>query len=225
MEVASDFRSRNLVMGVGRIRAREEDSTELDSGFVEFELQKAERTLHHRSMEMATMVPVFLKLASLKWDDAPKWIAMAKAILDVVEEAYTKQMDGSQEKREMGGAVKSVSWVDETHPTPDSEAKPTTVIENPVVGSDVKSLLEQEGPHEDLCIKESSEKEQQRKTRREIMVVGQQLKSNIAQAAKTAQELVGFLPDFLVVVGAFSALFGSKDSNCSALRKMILLIR
>ncbi|KAG6474903.1 uncharacterized protein LOC122025370 isoform X1 [Zingiber officinale] len=285
------FRSRDQAMGVGRTRAQEEDSIESDSGSAGFEFQKAERTPHHRAT--AALVPLFSKPAPSKWDDAHKWIASptsnrggnkggggggqakkgdlvgyvnrhtaAKAALDVVEEVDTKRVDVSQAKKEMG-AAKSMSWVGEHHPAPDSGAKPAAVLENPVVDSDVNfswhdssstqsdttfmtpvptiravsmrdmgtemtPIASQEPsrtgtpiratsplsspplslpstpqrsapgstqtdtiPHQELSIKELSEKEQHRKTRREIMVLGQQLgKTNIAAwASKEDEEL------------------------------------
>ncbi|XP_042440110.1 uncharacterized protein LOC122025370 isoform X2 [Zingiber officinale] len=265
------FRSRDQAMGVGRTRAQEEDSIESDSGSAGFEFQKAERTPHHRAT--AALVPLFSKPAPSKWDDAHKWIASptsnrggnkggggggqakkgdlvgyvnrhtaAKAALDVVEEVDTKRVDVSQAKKEMG-AAKSMSWVGEHHPAPDSGAKPAAVLENPVVDSDVPTIravsmrdmgtemtpiASQEPsrtgtpiratsplsspplslpstpqrsapgstqtdtiPHQELSIKELSEKEQHRKTRREIMVLGQQLgKTNIAAwASKEDEEL------------------------------------
>ncbi|XP_074584653.1 uncharacterized protein LOC141840535 [Curcuma longa] len=285
MEVG--FRSRDQAMGVGRTRAQEEDSTESDSGSAGFEFQKAERMSHHRSTATAALVPLFSKPAPSKWDDAHKWIASptsnrggnkgggggqakkgdfvgyvsrqnaAKAALDVVEEVDTKRVDVSQAKKEMG-AAKSMSWVGEHHPAPESGAKPAAVLENPVVDSDVNfswhdssstqsattfmtpvptiravsmrdmgtemtPIASQEPSRTGTPIRatsplsspplsqpstpqrsvpgstqtdtihhqELSEKEQHRKTRREIMVLGQQLgKTNIAAwASKEDEEL------------------------------------
>ncbi|RRT42940.1 hypothetical protein B296_00051212 [Ensete ventricosum] len=271
-EMASGHRSRDHAMGFPRVKPQEEDSFEAENVSSGFEFQKAERTPPHRLTAAAAFVPPFSKPAPSKWDDAQKWIASptsnrggskagggqarrgglagyvsrqaaAKVVLDVVEEADTKRVDGSQTKKEIGG-IKSANWVGEPHPRLDLEVKPTVVVENPVVdsagnfdlllsvsmrdmGTEMTPIASQEPSrtgtpagatsplysptssrpatpqrrapvstqtdsadcHDDLNNKEMSEKELQRKTRREIMVLGQKLgKTNIAAWASKEEE-------------------------------------
>ncbi|CAL9051795.1 unnamed protein product [Musa banksii] len=290
-EMASGHRSRDHAMGFPRVKSQEEDSFEAENVSSGFEFQKAERTPPHRLTAAAAFVPPFSKPAPSKWDDAQKWIASptsnrggskagggqarrgglagyvsrqaaAKVVLNVVEEADTKRVDGSQAKKEISG-IKSVNWVGEPHPRLDLGVKPTVVVENPVVdsavnlswhdsstsiqsatafmtpaptvrsvsmrdmGTEMTPIASQEPSrtgtpagatsplysptssrpatpqrrapvstqtdsadcHDDLNDKEMSEKELQRKTRREIMVLGQKLgKTNIAAWASKEEE-------------------------------------
>ncbi|RWV90997.1 hypothetical protein GW17_00046751 [Ensete ventricosum] len=262
-EMASGHRSRDHAMGFPRVKPQEEDSFEAENVSSGFEFQKAERTPPHRLTAAAAFVPPFSKPAPSKWDDAQKWIASptsnrggskagggqarrgglagyvsrqaaAKVVLDVVEEADTKRVDGSQTKKEIGG-IKSANWVGEPHPRLDLESATAFMTPAPTVrsvsmrdmGTEMTPIASQEPSrtgtpagatsplysptssrpatpqrrapvstqtdsadcHDDLNNKEMSEKELQRKTRREIMVLGQKLgKTNIAAWASKEEE-------------------------------------
>ncbi|WOL05995.1 hypothetical protein Cni_G14727 [Canna indica] len=164
-EMAGSQRSRDHAIGAARVKSQEDDSLESESVSSGFEFQKAERTPLHRLTATPAFVPPFSKPAPSKWDDAQKWIASptsnrggnktgggqakkgglagyvsrqaaAKVILDVVEEADTKKVDGIQAKKEVSG-MKSVSWAGEPLPVLDSGVKPAAGMENSVVSSAV----------------------------------------------------------------------------------------
>ncbi|KAJ8506237.1 hypothetical protein OPV22_007123 [Ensete ventricosum] len=291
-EMASGHRSRDHAMGDPRVKCQEEDSYESESASSGFEFQKAERPPAHRLTAAAAFVPPFSKPAPSKWDDAQKWIASpttnrggskagggqtkkgglagrmsrhaaAKVVLDV-EEVDTKRVDGCQASKKAGD-MKSVNWLTEPCPVPDSGMKLGIAVENSVVdsavnlswhdsstslqsatsfmmpaptvrsvsmrdmGTEMTPIASQEPSrtgtpvgatspicsppssrpptpqttapvstqtdsadcHEDFNKKKLSEKELQRDTRREILVLGQQLgKTNItAWAGKDEEEI------------------------------------
>ncbi|CAL9100842.1 unnamed protein product, partial [Musa acuminata var. zebrina] len=161
-EMASGHRSRDHAMGEPRVKCQEEDSYESESASSGFEFQKAERTPAHRLTAAAAFVPPFSKPAPSKWDDAQKWIASpttnrggskagggqpkkgslaghmnrqaaAKVVLDV-EEVDTKRVDGCQASKKVG-EIKSVNWLAEPCPVPDSGMKLGVAVENSVVDS------------------------------------------------------------------------------------------
>ncbi|KAG1361139.1 remorin 4.1 [Cocos nucifera] len=137
-----------------RIRSQEEDSFDSESMSSTFEFHKAERALHR-----SALVPPFSKPAPSKWDDAQKWIASPnlnrpykasgvqpkkmekfgygsrqssmKVVLELTEDAETKRIDPSQEKREFDGQ-KAGNWVPDPYPVVDSCAKPAINVENSV---------------------------------------------------------------------------------------------
>ncbi|RRT65703.1 hypothetical protein BHE74_00036608 [Ensete ventricosum] len=161
-EMASGHRSRDHAMGDPRVKCQEEDSYESESASSGFEFQKAERPPAHRLTTAAAFVPPFSKPAPSKWDDAQKWIASpttnrggskagggqtkkgglagrmsrhaaAKVVLDV-EEVDTKRVDGCQASKKAGD-MKSVNWLTEPCPVPDSGMKLGIAVENSVVDS------------------------------------------------------------------------------------------
>ncbi|RWW19024.1 hypothetical protein GW17_00016956 [Ensete ventricosum] len=161
--MASVHRSIEHAVGAPRIRSQEEHSLESDIVSSGFEFQKGERTRPHRLTAAAAVVPPLSKPARSKWDDAEKWIVSptsnrgankpggrqannagltgsgsqptaAKVVLEVVDEAAAKRVDGSQAKTQISG-IENVNWTGEPCATLDSGVKLAVVVENPVADS------------------------------------------------------------------------------------------
>ncbi|XP_038977454.1 uncharacterized protein LOC103697825 [Phoenix dactylifera] len=155
METVSVHRS----LAGPRIRLEQDDAFESESGSSGFEFQKADRALHRSAL----MLP-FSKPAPSKWDDAQKWIASptshrggkaggvqsrkpgltgygnrqaaTRVVLEVTEEADTKRIDPSQEKK-LVREHKSVNWVPEPYLVVDSATKPPLIVDNPLADSEI----------------------------------------------------------------------------------------
>ncbi|WOL09787.1 hypothetical protein Cni_G18540 [Canna indica] len=172
MDAASSHKLREYAMAGSRTRVQEEDGFDTESVSLGFEFQRAERAPPHRLAAVPALMAPFSKPAPSKWHDAQKWIAsptssrvgskagggqmkksglagyvsrqgVTKVVLEV-EEADTKRVDSSQDKKEFGG-IESVNWVAEPYPNTDSRAMPTTtIVENPV--ADIAVSLSQHDP-------------------------------------------------------------------------------
>ncbi|KAG1359493.1 remorin 4.1 [Cocos nucifera] len=151
LETMSGHRFTDQSLSSSRIRSQEEDSFDSDGVSSAFEFHKGERASHR-----SALMPPFSKPAPSKWDDAQKWIASpnlnrpykasgvqpkktekfgygsrqssTKVVMEITEDADTKRIDPSQEKRGFGGQ-KAVNSIPNSYQVVDSCAKPGIVVE------------------------------------------------------------------------------------------------